>query len=97
MWSAMIDMPIVRHFRPEAEMKSHLNPSVEPGYVRQWVARVLLMHARTGAAWRPGLSRREMAAVLNISWDRVNNSLKSLQDKSVIRIELIAYYQKGIS
>ena len=80
-------MPTVRHFRPEAEMKLPLSPSAEAGDVQRQVAGVLLQHAGTDTTRRPGLSQREMAAMLGTSWNMVNSSLKSLQAQGAIRID----------
>ena len=86
MWPAMIDMPTARHFRPEAEAESCHIPSAEPGDMRRRLTGVLLQHAGTDKTRRPGLSWREMAALLGVSRDMVSSSLKSLQAGADIRI-----------
>lgn len=83
----MTDMPTARPFKLEAEMKAKLSSPAEPGDVRQRVAMVLLQHAGSETARRPGLSQREMAAMLGTSWDSVNSSLKSLQAEGAVRID----------
>lgn len=83
----MADILNVRHFEPEDKVKSHRITLAESRDILQQVARVLLQHAGTNTTRRLGLSQREMATMLGISWDMVNSSLKSLQVEGAIRIE----------
>ncbi|MBI2328951.1 MAG: winged helix-turn-helix domain-containing protein [Chloroflexi bacterium] len=80
-------MPTARHFRPEAEANFHSIPSAEPGDIRRRLAEVLLQYAGSDKARRPGISQREMAVILDTSWDMVSSSLKSLQAEGAIRID----------
>ena len=68
-------------------MESRPIPPVEPGGIQRQLAGVLLQYAGIDKARRPGLSQREMAVILDTSWDMVNSSLKSLQAGGAIRIE----------
>jgi DNA-binding GntR family transcriptional regulator len=83
----MIDIMTMKHFKPEAKVKSHHITLAEPSNILQQVARVLLQHAGKNNTRRSGLSQREIATMLGISWDMVNSSLKSLQAEGAIRIE----------
>lgn len=87
MWPAMIDMPTAKLFRSGAESGSGHILSLEAGDVRRQLAGVLLRYAGIEEASRPGLSRREMAVMLGISWDMVDGCLQSLQAEGAIRIE----------
>lgn len=60
---------------------------VEPGDIQRQLAGVLLQYAGIDKARRPGLSQREMAVILDTSWDMVDTSLKSMQAEGAIRIE----------
>jgi DNA-binding GntR family transcriptional regulator len=51
------------------------------------VAKVLLEHAGDGTKGNNRLTQRDIATRLGIGWDVVHQSLKSLYDEGVIRIE----------
>ena len=56
-------------------------------YATRIVARVLLDYAGDSTSGRHRLAQRDIAALANTDWETVHMSLKSLQDKGVIRIE----------
>ncbi|MDP3878827.1 MAG: helix-turn-helix domain-containing protein [Dehalococcoidales bacterium] len=77
----------MRHFKPEAKAKSCSTPPAEFGDIRRWVAAVLLQNAGTDESGGPGLSQREIVAMLGVPRDAVSSSLKSLQAEDAIRID----------
>jgi DNA-binding GntR family transcriptional regulator len=51
------------------------------------VAAILLSNAGNDTGQKPGLSQREMALLLETSWEQVNKSLRYLHKKGAIRID----------
>lgn len=55
--------------------------------IRQKVATILLGYTEQDIADKPRLSRREMAQLLDTSWELINKSLISLQTEDAIRLD----------
>ena len=51
------------------------------------IAAILLSNAANDTGRKPSLSQKEMALLLETSWEQVNKSLRYLHKKGAIRIE----------
>jgi len=57
------------------------------GHIRGMVSKILLEYAGDGTTKRPRLTRLSIAEMIGTDKEAVHMSLKSLQDKEIIRLE----------